>query len=218
MIRISPLGIQGDLVPQAIFWRPVQYFAAQNRHEEDDLDTYIAVCFVRGNYIFDLRTYRGHPPHTSTMYIPRDVNKLADIVNLVEVARSDMAVPKQAIAWQRGWDFLFGELRQEPKARLREREARIIALKIAARAQNGYASTQEIKARFPEYLTFSPRDLRRSPTRKNEPVWEQIVRNVISHEKSRVSLFSQELAIRVGDGIRAIQKGLDYLKSIGFLS
>jgi hypothetical protein len=99
--------------------------------------------------------------------------------------------------------------------KLREREARLLALRIAAKFPRHTATTTQIKERIPDYRAFSPADLAPSPTRNGEVMWQQIIGNVVSHQKSRASLFNQGLAERTQDGIRVTEKGIELLKSKG---
>lgn len=100
--------------------------------------------------------------------------------------------------------------------KLREREARILALQIAATFPNHTAATSEIKRRAPEFREFSEADLRQSPTRPNETMWQQILGNAIaSHKNSGPSIYKKGLAERTKDGLRVTPKGLLFLKSLG---
>jgi hypothetical protein len=99
--------------------------------------------------------------------------------------------------------------------KLREPEARLLALQIAAKFPGHEATTTQIKDAVPDYREFSPADLAASPTRNGERVWQQIMGNVISHQKSSTSLFARGLAIRTPNGIRVTEKGLEYLKGKG---
>jgi hypothetical protein len=49
---------------------------------------------------------------------------------------------------------------------------------------SGRASIQELVREIPNRLTLSDEDLAPSPTRNNEAIWEQQVRNITSHKKS----------------------------------
>lgn len=46
---------------------------------------------------------------------------------------------------------------------------------------SGTATVAEIKQNLPNFIDLTPADLEQSPTRDNEKVWEQQVRNVVSH-------------------------------------
>jgi hypothetical protein len=100
--------------------------------------------------------------------------------------------------------------------KLREPEARLLALRIAASLPGGEATTTQIKDRIPDYRGLVDADLLPSPTRPSEETWQQIVGNVVSHQRSRTSLFNQGFADRTVDGIRITPKGLEFLKAKGF--
>lgn len=97
--------------------------------------------------------------------------------------------------------------------KLREPEARILALRIAATFPNHESSTADIKKLVPKYREFSEADLLPSKSRANETMWQQIIGNVVSHQKVGTSLFKRGLAIRIADGIRVTEKGIEFLKA-----
>lgn len=101
------------------------------------------------------------------------------------------------------------------KGKLREPEARLIALAIAASMPGHRASTTTIKDQFPTWRELTPADLKKSPSRPREEHWQQIVGNLISHKPSSTSIFKRGLAERTNDGIRVTPKGLDLLKEQG---
>ncbi len=95
-----------------------------------------------------------------------------------------------------------------------EGEMRTIVLRIAADSANGAISTTEAKEKAHLYFSPSDGDLKPNPKRNGEPMYYQIVGNVIgSHEKSRTSLYYKGYAERTEDGIRITAHGRDYLTS-----
>lgn len=102
--------------------------------------------------------------------------------------------------------------------RLREPEARILALRIAAGCTGREAPTSFIKDQVPKYIELTAIDLEPSPTRGNEQKWQQVVGNIVSHEDRSTSIFTNGYAVRVEsiDGIRVTDKGMEYLKTLGF--
>jgi hypothetical protein len=104
------------------------------------------------------------------------------------------------------------------RTRLREPEARILALRIAASRPNREASTSYIKDHIVDYVDLTPVDLQQSPSRRKEKKWQQIVGNIVSHEKTQVSIFNKGYAVRVRsiDGIRVTDKGIEYLRGLGY--
>lgn len=97
--------------------------------------------------------------------------------------------------------------------KLREPEARIVCLKIAASFPNGEVTTSELKDAFPRFRPLVAEDLIPSSTRVNEHKWEQIVGNVISHKNSSTSIFRKGLAVRTLDGLKITNLGLSLLRS-----
>jgi hypothetical protein len=47
-------------------------------------------------------------------------------------------------------------------------------------------------------------------------LWQQITGNVVSHQQQGNSIFNEGLADRTDDGIRVTDKGVKYLKSLGY--
>jgi hypothetical protein len=217
MIRLSTRELESDVMPQAIFWRPLVYFTTSFRENEDGLDKFRAVSFTIDNELsFDLRHYRGHPAHTVTAYFAFSMQEFEEIVAAIEIVVAALAIPAYALAWRRGWEFEFGSLTRQESDRLREPEARILALKIAARQPHHSTTTEYIKREVPNYYPLSEIDLQPSPSRKRERRWQQIVGNVVSHHKSLTSLFGMGYAERTDHGLSVTSSGLDYLNSIGF--
>lgn len=101
------------------------------------------------------------------------------------------------------------------KGRLREPEARLLALAIAASMPGHQASTTQIKDQLPQWRELTADDLKRSATRAREEHWQQIMGNVISHSPSSTSIFKRGLAERTDDGIKVTEKGLALLKEKG---
>jgi hypothetical protein len=217
MLRLAQHGLESDVIPQAIFWRPLVYFSNSVRENEDNLDIYRGTSFSIDNRLsFDLRHYRGHPVHTVTLYLAFSLQGEEEIVAAVDTVVQIMAIPEPAVAWKRGWDFEFGSLHRRESDRLREAEARILALKIAAKEPRQRASTEFIKHQVPNYYPLSEIDLQYSPSRRRERKWQQIVGNVVSHQKTLSGIFARGYAERTSDGIQVTQNGISYLNKIGF--
>lgn len=97
-----------------------------------------------------------------------------------------------------------------------ESEMRVGALMVARSKPSGYASTTEVKAEIHRYVQLTPQDHALSKTRTGEPLYHQIVGNVVCHQGSSRSPFSRGFALRRADGLEITQKGRDYLASLGF--
>jgi hypothetical protein len=68
----------------------------------------------------------------------------------------------------------------------RKTEAEIAAAVIAILKDrpNGRATIADLIDEIPNRIRLDPEDLAQSPTRPNEKVWEQQVRNITSHKDS----------------------------------
>jgi hypothetical protein len=217
MIRLRRIRNTLNPAPQAIFWRPISYFAEITAEEQDGLDVYQVASFEIGNDLaFDLRHYRAHPDFTVTFYLDASILDDREIQVAITRAVEGFGLPEHAIAWRRGARLTSEPLRRAVEDRLREREARILALKIAGQSKDHSATMQDIRRELPKLFPLTASDKRQSETRRNEQLWHQIVRNVVSHQDSAFSLFRRGLAVRHQSGIKATAAGLAYLKSVGF--
>lgn len=208
-----------DVAPQAIFWRDIACFALNPNQAEDQLDTYLVASYTIGNAItFDIRHYDGHPKSTATVYLPSSSAEDEEITEALNQVIDGLRVPESGVAWRRGENFEFGHLPRRENDRLREAEARILALKIAAECDGYTASTEYIKKRVPELIPLTEKDLQQSASRPRERLWQQIVGNVISHKPGNRSIFNQGLAERTPNGLKVTKEGINYLNNIGFIS
>lgn len=57
-------------------------------------------------------------------------------------------------------------------------------LKILAGRANGEATIGHLKKQIPDFIKLTPGDKEQSVTRPNEELWEQLVRNIVSHKAS----------------------------------
>lgn len=105
--------------------------------------------------------------------------------------------------------------KQAATGRLREPEARLLALQIAATFPNHEATTTQIKELIPDYRELTAADLAPSKTRNGERMWQQITGNIVSHKPTSTSIFSRGLATRTRNGIRVTDKGIELLKEKG---
>jgi hypothetical protein len=94
---------------------------------------------------------------------------------------------------------------------------RIVVLRIAADSPNGEISTTQAKEMAGFYFRPTPGDFEPNPLRKDEPMYMQIVGNIIeSHKNSVTSVYQNGYAERTTDGIRITAEGRAYLRSKGF--
>lgn len=214
MITVSSYPIETEVVPHAVFWRPLAYFTMQFGKEVDDLDEFEGASFSIGNEIsFDLRKYAGHPDFTVSVYLPIEIGDPNEISRIIDRIIQEFEIPKSAVGWRRGWDFDLGSVSRNPRDRLREKEARILFLKIASLRPQCRVTTTFVKKEVRRFYPLSDADKKPSGTRSREQLWQQIVGNVIVHKWP----FTQGLASRAPAGLQLEEKGLNYLKSIGFV-
>jgi hypothetical protein len=106
-----------------------------------------------------------------------------------------------------------------PKAkrnRTSEHEMRIGALRVAASKPNGRATTTQLKEEMHRFVDLTPEDQIVSQTRPNEPMYHQIIGNIVSHQSSSTNIFARGFAIYTGDGIQITDVGREYLRRVGF--
>ena len=68
-----------------------------------------------------------------------------------------------------------------PSRRVTERQVAEAVLRILAANEQGYFTIARLKGLLPEFLPLSVSDRAPSPTRETEEVWEQQLRNIVSH-------------------------------------
>lgn len=69
-------------------------------------------------------------------------------------------------------------------ARVTEAEVAKAVIKYLSGINGHSATIYQIKRALPNYLDLSEDDRARSQTRPNEEMWEQLVRNIVSHRES----------------------------------
>jgi hypothetical protein len=213
--QTSPLD-EIDMVPHAIFARPLCYFTVTPISATDDLDAFEGAAFALDNDVhFCLRHYLGHRDQTVTFYLEYGIERVEDIKAVLQRTLIAFELSKDAVLWRRGEDFLPGELRVSTE-RLSEKEARILTLKIAATQPDHRATTTFIKNQVPRYFPLTEVDMTPYPSRGREPRWRQIVGNVTSHSPSSSSIYSRGLALKTSNGVEVTADGINYLNSIGF--
>jgi hypothetical protein len=94
-----------EFVPQAIVGVNVSYFADRFKSElvkeHDDLDEFLGTAFWLDEWLpFTVMHYRGHPPDTSTIYLPFEITDVEKITGIVERIASEFKVTDKVL-WQR---------------------------------------------------------------------------------------------------------------------
>jgi hypothetical protein len=77
---------------------------------------------------------------------------------------------------------------------------------ILATRPNGEATIAELIDEIPNHVTLSTEDLAQSPTRPNEPVWHQQVRNITSHKNSPGNAIYEGRLTSIPGGLRLVRK------------
>jgi hypothetical protein len=87
-------------------------------------------------------------------------------------------------------------------------------LRILAEMPNGEASTNQLKKRVPDYVKLTEGDRKQSDTRQNEELWEQIVRNIVSHKKAEGNIVAEGFANSPSRGkLRITEAGRLHVKN-----
>jgi hypothetical protein len=98
--------------------------------------------------------------------------------------------------------------------RVSEKRVGIAVLHILADRPNGEATVEVLKAELPKHVALSEEDKSGSPTRTNEEIWEQQVRNLKSHDKTAGNIFSDGFVEVVSRGVwRITDAGRAYIRS-----
>jgi hypothetical protein len=98
--------------------------------------------------------------------------------------------------------------------RVSEKRVGIAVLHILAARPEGEATVEILKAELPKHLSLSAEDQTGSPTRTNEEIWEQQVRNLKSHDKTAGNIFNDGFVEVVARGVwRITGAGRAYIKT-----
>jgi len=62
--------------------------------------------------------------------------------------------------------------------RATESDIALATLQIAASRRDGIATFHRLKREIPDYVKLSDADREQSLTRRNEEIWEQLIRNI----------------------------------------
>ena len=86
-------------------------------------------------------------------------------------------------------------------SRITEAEIGDAVLRILAKRKNGEATVATIRKRLPGEVKLSLGDQAGSPTRGNEELWEQQVRNLKSHSKTDGNPFKEGYLVNPSRGL-----------------
>ena len=87
-------------------------------------------------------------------------------------------------------------------SRISETEIADIVETILLERPTGEATVAELVDEIPNRVVLSADDLAPSPTRPNEPVWQQQVRNITSHKASLGNAIHDGRLLSVPGGLR----------------
>lgn len=81
--------------------------------------------------------------------------------------------------------------------RVSENEVAFAIVQIAKTKPNDTATFDQCREEVPDHLNLSAADLAQSPTRPNEKVWEQQIRNIQSHHEQAGNYICEGYLIHV---------------------
>ena len=95
-----------------------------------------------------------------------------------------------------------------PNNRATETEISEAVLKILASRHSGEATIGYLKNNIPNFIQLTADDRQQSLTRPNEQVWEQIIRNIVSHKASSGNYIAAGYLVAPSKGrLRITQSG-----------
>jgi hypothetical protein len=97
-------------------------------------------------------------------------------------------------------------------ARVTEAEIGEAVLAICSNTPTGECPIADLVAELPNYVTLSAEDRIQSTTRPNEEMWEQQVRNLISHRTAAGNIICEGYAEYTGNAIRITDAGRRHLR------
>lgn len=93
-----------------------------------------------------------------------------------------------------------------------ETDIAIAILKIAQTRPNGVVTFKRAYKEVPNYLNLSTHDTTQSQTRPNEQMWQQLVRNIKSHDDVEGNFINDGLLIHIPSvGYKITDTGNKYL-------
>jgi hypothetical protein len=97
-----------------------------------------------------------------------------------------------------------------------EPEIALGVLQIANRNRDGIATFDQAYAEIPDLVTLDAGNLLPSVTRPGEPMWYQIVRNIVSHRETEGNFIYEGYLQHIPhDGYKILEDGKSYLRDRG---
>lgn len=100
--------------------------------------------------------------------------------------------------------------------RTSEQEIAVAVLRICADSPSGTASIAELKRQVPDYINLTEGDRSPSQTRNGEELWEQIVRNIVSHKDVEGNIIAEGYAVHNNGSLQITDSGRAHLKRLGY--
>ena len=91
-------------------------------------------------------------------------------------------------------------------ARITETEIADVIVRVLSDRPTGEATIQELIREIPNWVTLSPEDRARSPTRPGEELWEQQVRNITSHKDNPGNAIYDGRLVAIPGGLRLARR------------
>jgi hypothetical protein len=67
-----------------------------------DLDEFQGISVkLNEQFIIALKHYSGHPPNTTTIYLPGEITDVALIVNILIYVQRELGIPAAWVSWNR---------------------------------------------------------------------------------------------------------------------
>ena len=103
--------------------------------------------------------------------------------------------------------------------RVNESNIGMAVLQLLKTKSTGEADIDELKKMIPSYLDLSDIDRAQSKTRPNEEMWEQQVRNLVSHRTTEGNIIAEGLAeyVQKTHSIRLTEAGRHHLMHKGLV-
>ncbi len=100
--------------------------------------------------------------------------------------------------------------------RSNEHEIAVAVLRYLATVPSGIATIAEITQHLPNFINLTPADLEQSPTRDQESVWEQQVRNIVSHRDTAGNAINDGLLASSPGAMSITDAGKFWLNKKGY--
>ena len=99
--------------------------------------------------------------------------------------------------------------------RTTEYEMSVSVLRYLLNHARGEASQEELREPIPNYIDLTDGDTEDSTTRPGEKLWEQIVRNILSHKANKKNFVNQGYLKPVREGgLRITEEGRDFIRNL----